>query len=102
MVRRHPDLARRARLLTVAVAVGGGRLEVEEALPRGRDFPVEVVLDRGPVAEALGVTLVPTCLWLDPDGSVHPVREGYVEPGFLEREFKARLDGPATSATPGS
>ena len=102
LVHRHPDWPRRARLLAVAVAVGGGHLEVEEALPRGRDFSWEVVLDRGPVAEALGVNLVPTSLWLEPDGSVHPVREGYVEPGFLERELKARLDGPPTSPRPGS
>ena len=71
--------------------MNGTAAEVREALPPG--FPFDVVLDAGSLAGAMGVTAVPTTVWVDAEGRLRLLREGYVEPELLERLLEPRISG---------
>lgn len=89
--KRHPEW--RTRL--VSVAVSGTAAEVKEALARVPGLAFPVVMDTGPLSQALGVEMVPATVWVGPDGSYRVIRQGYVEPSRLEQDLQPLLRSAA-------
>ncbi len=80
---RHPDW--KGRLVLVAASTTGA--EVRQALGRLTGRPLPVILDGGPLGQALGVEMVPATVWVGPEGHYRVLRQGYVEPARLMEEL---------------
>lgn len=88
------------RIARVAVVVAGTSDETRRVLEGLSDLPFTVVLDSGPLSEGLGVAVVPTTIWVHPDGRWQRIRQGYVEPELLAREIASRIDELSHPARP--
>jgi thiol-disulfide isomerase/thioredoxin len=88
------------RFTLVAVVVAGTSEETRQVLEGYSDLPFTVVLDSGTLSRELGVRLVPTTIWVQPDGRWQRVRQGYAEPELLAREIASRIDGFSRPALP--
>lgn len=98
IVEKTPDL--RSRVALIAVVLAGTSDETRTVLQGLSDLPFTVVLDSGPLSESLGIQVVPTTIWVHPDGRWQQVHQGYVEPELLAREVASRIDEVLHPALP--
>ncbi|MGI5842718.1 MAG: TlpA family protein disulfide reductase [Candidatus Xenobium sp.] len=88
------------RFTLLAVVIAGTSEETRQVLEGYSDLPFTVILDSGPLSRELGVRLVPTTIWVQPDGRWQRVRQGYAEPELLAREIASRIEGLSRPALP--
>ncbi len=92
--------ADREKPALVAVAVSATSEEIQPILQEFPGLPFTVVLDPGPLAEALGIRAVPSTVWVHPDGRFREVHRGYVEPQVLAQEIASALNEGVHPAPP--